>query len=327
MIVPKMLAFTKSWDKIRCKLLSQHTMERVIDCGEAFKGVLLEQVVFTLSKASRSSPSHHIIVGNLTDDGIIETAKVKQKLCLDEDGIYLEPNQKAYSIKKVMESSGVRLGDISDIKLGLGIQGRKDIFIEDYKKGYHKVLRGDDVQRYHIRDSKFYNPTDSRLSKYRITIERFRKPHLVAQRIVAHIRDHIKITAALDKEGLFAFNTVTNIFPKGQRYDLKYLLAILNSNAVSYYTHKFIYSNAIRSMDFYKAYAKKIPLPGITEEEQEEVVKIVEEIMKLYERSLEKEDILIEKEIERSEKKLNQLIYLHYGIKKSEREVIENSLK
>jgi hypothetical protein len=263
MIVPKMLAFTDSWDKIRYKLLNSSTIERVIDCGKAFKGVLLEQVIFILDKKSILD-DHDIIVGDLREDKIIETAKVKQKLCLQENSIYLEPNQKAYLIKELMEKSRVRLGDVAKITLGLGIQGKKDVFVDEYKRGYHKVLRGNDIQRYYIRGSKFYDPKDKRIEEYKNTIDKFKIPHIVTQRIVAHIRDHIKITAALDSEGLFSFNTVTNIFVKDNEFNLKYLLAILNSNAVQYYTYKFIYKNAVRSMDFYKAYAKKYQSQKLT---------------------------------------------------------------
>ncbi|MFH0830063.1 MAG: N-6 DNA methylase [Candidatus Aenigmatarchaeota archaeon] len=325
MIVPKMLAFTDSWDKIRQKLLRNFTMERVIDCGKAFKGVLLEQVIFILDK-SPFSEKHKIVIGYIEDGRITETAKVMQSLCQEEDGIYLEPNQKAYYIKEILEKSKIRLVDVSDITLGLGIQGKKDVFVERYQKCYNKVLRGNDIQRYYIRGCKFYDPNDKKIGEYKKTIEKFKTPHIVVQRIVAHIRNHIKITAALDMEGIFSFNTVTNIFMKDKQYDLKYILAILNSDVIQYYTYKFIYKNAIRSMDFYKAYAGKIPLPKVTDSQQKEIISLVDKMLELSKTSTEKNH-KTNNEIEKIEEYINEIIYSHYGIGKEEQETIKESLK
>ena len=41
--------------------------------------------------------------------------------------------------------------------------------------------------------------------------------------------------------------------------DIFYILGLLNSDLISYYLYKFVYNNAIRSMDFYPAYAGSIP--------------------------------------------------------------------
>ena len=173
----------------------------------------------------------------------MEKVKIPQNLCLNDNSIYLESDPQAYKIKEKMEISKVKLGVVSDITLGLGIQSM-DSFTEEFKKGYSKVLRGDDIQRYVIRGCKFYDPNDKKLKEYQNTMTKFKRPHVVAQRIVAHIKDHIKITATLDNEGLFSFNTVTNIFISDEKYDLKFILAILNSSPIQYYTYKFIYQNS-----------------------------------------------------------------------------------
>lgn len=330
MIVPKMLAFTDSWDKIRSKILKNFKILKVVDCGKAFKGVLLEQIIFILKKEPYTDRSQ-IVIGELNNQIITETAKISQKLCLENNSIYLEPNPTAYRIKDRMEQSKISLGKISKITLGLGIQG-KDFFVEEYKTGYEKVLRGDDIQRYFIRGCKFYDPSDERIIKLHNTIEKFKTPHIVAQRIVAHIKDHIKITSAIDKEGLFSFNTVTNIFVTDEKYPLNYVLALLNSNAVQYYTYKFIYNNAIRSMDFYKAYAAKIPLPVYNKDEQDKITKLTIELIGLYGHLNELGDKQtdqrknIEEEIKKTDAEIDELVYKLYEITDEEKKVIKESL-
>ncbi len=331
MIVPKMLSFTDSWDKIRHKILSEYKILYVIDCGKAFKGVLLEQIIFILKK-EKPSNNDKITIGELDNHTIKETAKVLQKNCSLENRIPLEPNPIAYEIKSKMEVENKRLGDIADITLGLGIQG-KDFFFNEPRKGSEKVLRGDDIQRYTIRGCKFYDPNSKELQEYKKTIDRFKTPHIVAQRIVAHIQDHIKITAAFDEEGLFSFNTVTNIFVNDKAYSNEFVLALLNSNVVQYYTYKFIYSNAIRSMDFYKAYAQNIPLPKNNLSAQEKVSKLTRKLIShinTYSKAKEKQTDSfneLDKAIQEIQTEINEIIYSMYHITEEEKKVIEESLK
>jgi len=324
MIIPKMLAYTKSWDKLRRKVLMRYTIEKVIDCRRAFKDVKLEQIIIIVSNRIPSK-KHNIIIGDLNNFMINETAEVSQNLCVSENSLYLECDPNAYTIKSKMEESGNFLGNYADIKLGPGIQGRKDIFGNKRTNGYHKVYRGDDIQRYYIRDSMYYKPNNPQLDEYRNIILSFRRQHIAVQRIIAHIRDHIKITAALDLEGNLSFNTVTNIFPIGKKYDIKYILAILNSNPVQYYTHKFIYQNAIRSMDFYKSYANRIPLPEVNKSEQNGVIEIVDKIIEFYnsdpKQRTDNESIII------LEKKINNLLYSHYNLTKEQQLIIKNTMK
>lgn len=328
MIVPKMLAFTDSWDKIRDKLLRNFRILKVVDCGKAFRGVLLEQIIFILKNESEDLDRNLITVGELNNQVIAETAKVPQKLCLEENSIHLEPKQIAYEIKRKIERSKTTLGDVSHIMLGLGIQG-KDFFTDEYMSGYEKVLRGDDIQRYVIRGCRFYNPNDKNIVKIKDTIERFKTSHIVAQRIVAHIQDHIKLTCALDEEGLFSFNTVTNIFVMDKKYPMEYILALLNSNAVQYYTYKFIYNNAIRSMDFYKAYAKKIPLPKYDKNRQDGIAKLARGLITMHKKLFDlggqqtNETQRLKDEIERTQKEIDNGIYALYGLDQDEMKIIE----
>jgi adenine-specific DNA-methyltransferase len=329
MIVPKMLSFTDSWDKIRHKILNEYTILNVIDCGKAFKDVLLEQIIFILTK-EKPSNDNKITIGELDNHVIKETAKVLQKNCSLENRIPLEPNPIAYEIKNKMETSKIRLGDIADITLGLGIQG-KNFFFDEPIEGSEKVLRGDDIQRYIIRGSRFYDPNDKEIQKYQKTIDRFKTPHIVAQRIVAHIQDHIKITAAFDEEGLFSFNTVTNIFINDKTYSNEFILALLNSNVVQYYTYKFIYSNAIRSMDFYKAYARIIPLPKYDRAAQEKVSQLARKLISdthTYSKSKEKQTDRVNelnRDIKETQFEINKIIYGMYHITQEEKKVIEES--
>jgi len=328
MIVPKMLAFTESWEKIRKKILTKSSLITVVDAGKAFEDVLLEQVIFCLKK--EYSISNKIKIGEIYENDVIkENIELKQELFVKDNKIYLEPEKLAYSIKEKMEKEKLKLGDVSEIFLGLGIQGL-DNFIENPKKGYKKALGGNDIQRWNIRGCWYYDENSKELLKYKKQMEKFYRPKIVAQRIVAHIRDHIKITAAYDKEGLFTFNTVTNILVNNDNYDSQFILLLINSNLIQYYTYKFIYQNAIRSMDFYEAYAKQIPIPTADIKIQKKLISLIEN-MKDIETKIKSvsgsEKERLEKQIKNIDYEIDEEVYKLYGITEEEKKIIEESLK
>jgi hypothetical protein len=104
---------------------------------------------------------------------------------------------------------------------------------------------------------------------------------IVAQTIIAHVRDHIMISATFAEGGAFTFNTATNIFLHNKKYDNLYILALLNSKLISYYVYKFIFINSIRTMHLYEAYTKKIPIYIPTKKDQDSIVALVQQMTEL----------------------------------------------
>src|SRR3989344_7145943 len=98
-------------------------------------------------------------------------------------------------------------------------------------------------------------------------------------------------------------------------------------------TYKFIYSNAIRSMDFYKAYAQKIPIPKRNAKLEVEITNLADKILSLNKKlqeigdknTLEKQKI--EQEIKKTDNEIDELVYQLYGITEQEKKIIEESLK
>jgi hypothetical protein len=87
------------------------------------------------------------------------------------------------------------------------------------------------------------------------------------QRIVAPYKKpipHILIMAAVDRKGMISVDTVENTYLRDKEYSLDTLCAIMNSRLVEWYAYRFIFANAIRSMDLDRYYVSKIPLPSKT---------------------------------------------------------------
>ncbi len=285
-IVPKQISFTSSWKLLRKKIFDNFKILFLIDCGKAFEKVLLEQVIIILEKDSNNS-DNVITLGKAINDQIVINGEVNQDLCKKEDLIFLQYNQLINIIKEKCEVNSILLKDISKMQIGLGIQKLKKsgVFTERKTKDSLVVLSGNDIQRYHLRDCLYFNENHKDLEKYQSRIINPPIKKIVAQRIVAHIRDHIKITATVEEISSLSFNTVLEVFPKDKN-DTLYILGLMNSDLISYYLYKFVYNNAIRSMDFYPAYASRMPIFKASNSQKKEIAEIVKKLMDNSQKSL-----------------------------------------
>jgi len=280
LVLPKMLTYTKGWNGSRRRVFSVR-MRSTIDCQEAFEGVLLEQVLLTLEKTD-AAEAHTYRIGEAKGPNIIiSETQIQQSLAQENGFLFLEPSDVAYRIREKMLRETVQLGKICKIVLGAGIQSYT-CWHETSQPGDLRILRGDDVQMWHIRGCLYYSPDSTEMQSFKENIIQLSVPHIVAQRIVAHIRypkPHIILMAAYDKSGAFAFNTVVHILINDTGYDLRYILGLLNSKLFSYYAYKFIYNNAVRSMDFYKDYSGRLPIQPLPVSDQKEIIDTVELII------------------------------------------------
>lgn len=284
LVLPKMLTYTKGWNGARAIVFS-NKIDSIIDCQEAFEGVLLEQILLVLEKISpKESDTYDVGKAKGLDLSVLNS--ISQDFAQKNDLLFIEPDDISYGIREKANRGALLLGKdkICDIILGEGIQSL-GCWHEALQTGDLPILRGNDIQMWYIRGSLFFSPTEPELRRYTKDINKLHVPHIVAQRIVAHIRypsPHIILMAAYDTNGSFAFNTVVHFLTKDTRFDLRFILGLLNSKLFSFYAYKFIYNNAIRSMDLYEDYVGRLP---IKESDQKEIICIVDSMLNHYKKA------------------------------------------
>ena len=279
-IIPKSFAYVESWKPLREYLFNNSQLVKVVDVSKAFKDVLLEQLIIIVKKQkpkprelveivsdlNQSSPtSDHITYGKLVKNNTIDFS-----MDSFERKIHDKINQ-----------NSIMLSEISENFRGIGAQ--KYAIKNLVSSSSERILSGKEIQRYLVSDyhNYFVEKEHNLLFK---KAERLRQPRIMCQNIVAHIGNHIKITATFDDKGTLNFDTVNNIIITSNKFLHKYILALLNSKLISYYTYNFIYSKAIRTMHFDRSYSGKIPIKDISIETQKVFEKIVDELISLNSR-------------------------------------------
>lgn len=276
LVIPKACSYAKGWSGTRDLLFRQLRLTGVVDCMEAFRGVNLEQIIVLGEKAGGEhgggkggGKGGTYEVGRAGPNSVQGGRAVGWHASRDEDMIHVEADPASWSIAEKMRVAGTRLGDLLRgegcmITTGEYMQGR-DCWLKDRPRGGLRMLAGDDIARYRIAASLYYRRGDLPAAPGGGKAGAALAPHVVGQRIVAHISrpvPHIAMAFAYDEEGSRAFDTVTHVMP-GRRISAHALVAILNSRAVSWYAHRFVFCNAVRSMDLRPWYMAKIVVPNI----------------------------------------------------------------
>lgn len=256
-IVPKSLLFTKAWEEDRKRLIPN--ILRICDVSKAWQEVLLEQVIYVWQNSSK--PTAQLFIDICENKRIKPGSPIEKDICYRIGTI---PTKFTLQMKKILERSWKNGEDISKhAELPCGLPYQKKL----KKKGDIPAIGGDEIWRYQQLGVKgYFNKGD--IGDDRGFIKKLEKPHIVLQRIVAHIlepEDHIKVAGTVNTSRSIPVNTITCLFTKKKsKLSPYFICAWFNSRFYSWYAYNFVFSRAIRSMDLYEYFATKVPLPKIT---------------------------------------------------------------
>lgn len=271
-IIPKKSLYGDAWEDIRINYWKKYNLNFILDTGKSFENVLLEASAFGLSKTTKNGKVQLAFLQNNDkinqfDNVEIDKIFVKSNSCqiykvLFPDSIFDSIQANSYQEKVV------------DGKLGLAIG--TDFFSEIPQK--YKLLKGIDIEKYAVKSHRYLN-NQQNLNWGKAN--EFLTPKVLCQRLVAHIENptpHLKITACFDEEGILITNTLMS-FELDEKINQKFWLAYLNSTFLSWYAYNFVYSRAIRGIDFYNFYIQQLPIPKLSLSAQTPFVKIVDYIL------------------------------------------------
>ena len=255
LIVPKSLTYSQGWNKGVELILSR--LNYLIDASKAFEEVLLEQVVIVFS--DQTNPDFY-------KSSFFNQSKVSKYVSIPKSSfsfcgtLITSITSKEFEIYNKINFQNHYFKNISTTFRGVPWQRYLS------STGNTRILRGDNIERFKIKDSYDFIDLD-KTDLPKTKMELLKQPKIISQNIVAHVvkpSPHIIIMSALDKNGILNLDTVNNTVLINNDYALEYLLCILNCNLTSWYTYRFIYNQAIRTMHFDESYVGKIPIRRIS---------------------------------------------------------------
>ena len=249
MIIPKSLTFSKSWLKDRQEL--SKNLLNVIDVSKAWKDVLLEQIIF-VSQKSNTQNFYEISSLDLKYDSL----RIEKNLVDMIGTLPTSINKIELEIFHKILKTSFQMGQITNTFCGLPYQSKLK------QTGKHPMIGGKEIARYKIKGIKgfftneFYKSIKEKTALYE-------QPKIITQDIVAHVKnpeERVILMSTFDDSHMIPANTLNCTVLENSDYDLKALLAILNSELISWYSYNFIFNKAIRTMHFYEFFISKIPI-------------------------------------------------------------------
>jgi len=327
-IIPKSLAFSQKWANGRKLILDR--LGVACDASQAFKEVLLEQMVIVISQKFTHKSYYGAVY--LGQGGEKEQVPISKETAVTTDTIPLGIAEKELEIFRKLTSSKLFMKDISKTSRGLPFQKH----VTKDPDGI-PVYRGDNIARYTLYKTTETLPEDV-LVRADKKLSFLRQPKILSQRIIAHVlypSDHIILMSTLDKDGVLTVDTVENTMLTDNRFVYAFITGLLNSKLCSWYAYRFIFSKAIRTMDFDDYYLGKLPLPPLDfnnpreKKLHDDLVALVDKMLELNKRLApirntycnERDELL--REIERTDKEIDNLVYALYGLTKDERQIVE----
>jgi hypothetical protein len=327
-IIPKAFTYASNWRQVREKLLPD--IENIADCGRVWNTVKLEMSICILQ---RNNDSKTFIYAKRNNEDVITKFGVQRRsLCTEFDLILNGLTKQEIEIGLKIKRHNRVLNDVVENRRGAMLQSNVS------NSGNLTVLGGKQISRYYLETEKVKGKV---FTKY-VTDEKswIVENSILVQNIVAHIgkpTPRILITACLSSElenpAKFVLLDTINQLTIKDRYDSKFVLALLNSRLLSWYVYRFVFAHAIRTMHFDSTTTAKIPFPNIDlskkqdKEKHDKLVRFVNHMVDLKYKERDVNEMrswnVFHRQIETIEAEINRLVYELYGLTPEEIAIIE----
>jgi len=145
----------------------------------------------------------------------------------------------------------VKLSDLVILYNGIATGTDKDKYIADNKinENYKPLVFGNNVQYYYFTfDNTWINYDREILHRAREEKIFLAKEKIIMQRI-RNIKLERRLVATLDTEQYYTFNSINNLLIKDENYNLRYILALLNSKLINYLIKKLSINTNLTAQD------------------------------------------------------------------------------
>ena len=307
-IIPKSFSFASNYSTTRNLVLGY--LNRLVDCGKAFKNVKLEACIIGIEKGTPSQEYQSLKYEDSFSFSILGSINksLVNRFGFMPNGL----NATEVALGSRIRDNSLLLGDISHNNRGETLQK------ELKNSGTLKVIGGREIDRYGIRRIKGYISDQSLITEK----AKIHSSSILAQNIVAHItkpHDHIKIIACLPEEtDILIVDTINQITLTHPAFQREFVWCLFTSKLINWYCYLFVIARAIRTIHFDNSFTTRIPILDLSIEAQQPYVAIAQEIYRL-------KSIDANSRVSSLESQIDRLLYRHYDLTPEEIAIIEGT--
>lgn len=245
-IIPDRLMLNTQCVELRSWLLNEQTIIEIVSFGEAvFENAVVDSIILSY----KNKPNLNDFIIAKSEVSIIDLT-IKDGIKIPVTYFVNSPNNQFdlnYSISKseIFEQlikNTVQLGSISETRDGIIQSKIPDILFLTEKENKHceKLLYGRDISKYELNyNNNWVNYQPEEMMK--IELERgggglrLRVREIFETKKILTRQTADSIIATIDYDNHFYANTLHGTIIKDEKYDIKFVLALLNSSVLKYY--------------------------------------------------------------------------------------------
>jgi very-short-patch-repair endonuclease len=311
-IVSKRVVSNENFENVREFLISKMGLYAYFDTEMPFESVNVESNIICCDKVSKAKYISNYKIEQIHKVSFIEYCKIDIDLIeklpfkifpflIDFEAIKL--------VKDIFEKNNlIEFGKIANITRGFEF-GFNHNSISKIPKG-KKILKGENVSKYNIVESDFYIEPDFSDSKS------FKKEEIFSTipKLLSRFVSNNLVFAIDDKIGYYNTNVVYNIQIVDINYNIKYLLALLNSSLLNYWFFN-VYSNTDKIFPhIQKNQLASIVINVANAEQQQPFIDLVDIILEKKENN---------EDTSKEEKEIDMMVYKLYDLTEEEIKIVE----
>ena len=333
MIVSSTFLILKTFQRLRELMLGETEIQRLAPLGPGvFRRATVDTAVIVLRKGEPAD-EHEIAVQSPRTPAELLVAPVR----LSRQSRYASNHGNVFDYR-LTDAAGhfvdrllaefPALGEAFEIGVGINTGFIRSELISNTRldKRYHPMVPGSGISRYGKVETQGWILYDKQYVQSRGRLGRTLPPeHIFCSEKILVVRTRNlalprRIVATLDRSGAYNLNRLSNIvsIDKGS---LLGLLGILNSSLVN-----FLYSTRFWDYEIKPVYLRSTPIPGT---EHSLMKELVEGMLALHAQGLRAKTTydknLIERQIDATDKQIDQLAYKLYGLTDEEIRIVEEA--
>ena len=331
-IIPNTFLRVTSYSNSRKYFTEKYIIREIVDLGiGVFKGATTSSIIITIGY--KENNLENLINIKMGLDSVFNS--IPQNLIKKPSYIIeLKNSPKEINlIDKIIQRSNF-LGELcKEMIFGVVItKNRNEVVFNHSGDGLKNFLEGRDISRYVINDSPKFLLYDTKKLHRARTAEIFEvKEKLLIQRITGGNRP---LNVAYDNQQYYNKESINNLILKADsKYDIKFILALLNSRLINWYYLKRFTNESKLTVNISKEYLSQIPIKKIDFTDKnlkliyENIVtlsnKLVDSFREVKKSSTPQEKQILQRQIEAADKQIDRLVYELYGLTEEEIKIVE----
>lgn len=265
-VVPESILNVKTHKNIREFIINNCRFKYVEFLGEKFNNVQCPSIILKLLKTESNSPFEKIEVVNKNKKYYITTPRK-----FSQDKIDLISNDVEYKILNKLTNSdnNFTLKNQSIFALGI-VTGDNKKYITSIKNDTNEpIIKGVNLKKYKILPETNYIKYEPKNFQQIAPENIYRADEKLFYKFISKT-----LVFSYDNKKRLSLNSCNILIPQVKDYNIKYILAILNSRIA-----QFIYQKKYNSIKVLRSHLEAIPIPKCPKSAQKEIIELVNDLI------------------------------------------------